>query len=556
MELILGLDDFGEVVASKLELVDKSLFIKEILDRRAIHVTLITRPRRFGKTLNLSMLQHFLAAEVNGLKTAGMFDNLKIAQAGANYMGEQGKHPVIFVSYKSIKFATYDQARAGLQKLMSSLYAQHYTIFESKVLYTHERAIFERILNQEATDEDLMSALADLSGYLHRHHGHKPWLLIDEYDTPIQSAYMNGYYEPMLAMMRGIFGNALKGNPNLHRAVVTGILRIAKENLFSGLNNLDVYSVLNTEYSEHFGFMESEVDAVLKAANLSVQAKEIKAWYNGYRMGNVQVYNPWSIAKCVNSGGIMQPYWVNTSDNGLIKQVMAQASGIVKQQFQALLQGEIIEAPIDETMVFSDLSRSGVLWSLFLYAGYLTPVEIRMYDGETLAGLRTPNQEVDSLYRMIIRQWFDFSPWQQQRGILLDSLVNGELTNFLKELQKFLLESMRYFDVKGTEPERFYHGFVMGLIVGLAETHEVHSNKESGYGRYDVMIIPKDKRQLGLVIEFKIADSAEELATTAQQALEQIASRGYVTQLQQQGVNKVLTLGLGFYGKQVALATA
>jgi hypothetical protein len=359
----------------------------------------------------------------------------------------------------------------------------------------------------------------------------------------------------MVELMRGIFGNALKGNPSLHRAVITGILRIAKEGLFSGVNNLKVFSVLNEEYAEHFGFTETEVDEVLSQAGFGHLSAPVKAWYNGYEIGGRQIYNPWSIANCVNERGALKPYWVNTSDNALIKQVMAQASGAIKQQFEMLLQGEDIQAPIDENMLFSDLSGGEALWSLLLFAGYVTTVKINWYDGELLATLKAPNQEVASLYRMIIRQWFHLAPWQRERGALLDSLVAGRINEFEKILQKFLLESASYFDVKGNEPERFYHGFVMGLIVGLAETHDVHSNKESGYGRYDVMIVPKDKTQLGIIIEFKVADSEKELAAAADEALQQIAARHYAAQLQQEGVTRLLELGLSFYGKKVTSAS-
>jgi len=558
MSLIVGLDDFGKACENGLNFIDKSLFIKELLDNDHIEAAVIIRPRRFGKTFNLSMLQHFLAPEVNGLKTQGMFNGLKIAEAGDLYMQEQGKYPVIFISFKSIKKQNFADSYAQLIELMSQTYRQHDYLLSSSKLKDYERKIIERIITKNAIEPSLLeNSLYELSNCLLKHHGMKPWLLIDEYDTPIQSAYLQGYYDEMIGLMRSLLGSALKGNPHIHRAVITGILRIAKENLFSGVNNLDVYSILSPEYAQHFGFTQEEVDAVLAKENLTGLSDEIKKWYNGYHIGKYQIYNPWSIANCINKQGAIKAYWVNTSDNLLIKQTMARADERVKMQFETILAGKPIKVLINENTIFADLDQdSEALWGLFLFSGYLTALENHRVDIKSECVLTPPNQEVACLYPDIISSWFLEGLGEKNYYWFLKSLTEGDLETFLEILQRFLRTSASYFDVKGTEPERFYHGLVMGLIVGLSGSYRIQSNQESGYGRYDVMLIPQDLQKIGLVIEFKVGKVNKPLQETAEEALAQITARHYDTELQHCGVERILKIGLGFRDKEVALASS
>jgi hypothetical protein len=556
MNFIIGIDDFGKVIERQLNFVDKSLFIKEVMDNSSIEATVITRPRRFGKTLNLSMLHHFLAPEVNQLQTKGMFDNLKIAKAGSAYMDQQGKYPVIFISLKSVHDSKFTDAYGQLRTLIQKTYREHRYLITSTKLREKEKKLYEAILDREVTDRAVLeNSLQELSRLLHLYHGVKPWLLIDEYDTPIQSAYFHGYYDNMIELMRGIFGSVLKGNTDMHRAIITGILRISKESLFSGVNNLKVFSILNQEYAEHFGFTETEVDEALKKANLS-NLGEIKNWYNGYHIGDSQIYNPWSIANCIDGKGALRPYWVNTSSNDLIKSSMALASAQVKEKFEQILTGKSIEETITENMVFSDLkTNSDALWSLLLFSGYLTAVKTNLVDGEFHCSLQTPNQEVAALYRSVIREWFNAPLGASEYRAFLENLTTGQLDKFLKKLKQFLKESSSFFDVKGQHPEKFYHGFVLGLIVSLADTHTVQSNKESGDGRYDVMLIPKDTTQLGLILEFKVAEEGDALDETAEQALRQIGECGYETELRQKNIQRILKVGLAFRAKEVAIAS-
>ena len=556
MGLIVGEDNFGAVIEKKLGFIDKSLFIKELLDNEVVTVPVIIRPRRFGKTLNMSMLHHFLAAEVNGLKTEGMFDHLKIAKQGDRYMQQQGKYPVIFISLKSLKLDSYEKVYKALVRLISKTYAQHSKLLESNILQMYEKKIFEDILNENASRESLMGSLADLSEYLHRHYKVKPWILIDEYDSPIQAGYLNNYYKDIIELMRGLLGAALKGNVNIHRAVVTGILRIAKEDLFSGLNNLKVFSVLDARYSDCFGFTQEEVDLALKQSDLQYLSKDIKAWYNGYHIGDSQIYNPWSIASCIDEKVSLKPYWINTSDNELIKKLLAESNATFKERFEAVLQNRSIEVFINENLTFSDLSQNEeAVWSLLLFSGYLTAKQVQQRDIELQCSLFSPNQEISALYRSTIRGWFTQKTGEALYQKTLQYLVNGQLDLFLPLLQKFLRESSSYFDVKGDEPEKFYHGFVMGLIVSLSDSHIIHSNKESGLGRYDVLLIPKDKTRSGIILEFKVAKPDADLQESAEEALEQIKQRGYAAELEQQSIFNILKVGLAFRGKEVALAS-
>jgi len=556
MSLIVGVDNFGKAIEQELDFIDKSLFIKEIFDNQQIDVSVIIRPRRFGKTFNLSMLHHFLAPEVYGLKTQGIFDNLKIAQEGDFYMQHQGKYPVIAMTLKSIKHIHYQDAYDSLADLVRTTYEEHRYLLLDSVLSSAEKKIFEDILWKRARTADITASLLNLSDYLYRYHKVKPWVLIDEYDTPIQAGYLNNYYKEIIELMRNLFGSTFKGNVYMHRGIITGILRTSKENMFSGVNNLKVFSVLNAEYANHFGFTETEVDTALQKNNLQHLSADIKAWYNGYHIGKSQIYNPWSIANCIYEKGLLQPYWVNTSDNALVKQTMAHADALLKIEFEKILKGNPVEVLIDENITFSDLNGSGdKLWTLLLFAGYLTSTQTEPAGLEKKCLLQPPNQEIALLYSHLITTWFKETLGQKNYHYLLKSLITGDTTEFLEILQKYLSQSMSYFDVKGDAPEKFYHGFVMGLIISLSDTHHVQSNKESGRGRYDVLLIPKDITQLGIIIEFKVAKNAIGLQASAEEALEQINQRGYAAELTQKHIQKILKMGLAFYGKEVALAS-
>ncbi len=561
MQLPLGYDDFKKIRDKQLDWVDKSLFIQEILDDKATEVAVITRPRRFGKTLNLSMLHYFLAAKAQGQSTQGLFDGTKIAALGDKYMQHQGRYPVIFVTFKEVKNNHFEAAYDLMKTLMSQLYREYqHELTNSPQLTPSDKENFLAVLEKRADESAVRSALVDLCYYLYQHYQVKPWLLIDEYDTPIQAAYVHNYYDPMLNLMRGIFGPALKTNPYLERAVITGILRVAKESLFSGLNNLKVYTLTNSQYGQYFGFTEDEVENLLQQAGLQQQAPAIRDWYNGYTAGTYTVYNPWSIVNCIREQGELAPYWVNTSDNELIKILLLGSSENFRAQFEDLLQGKTIEKALDETLAFAALKNSEKgTWSLLFAAGYLKVVASQQVEEELQCQLDIPNREVRGLYRRIIREWLADGHDTKWFDTFLNHLLTGDLAAFEHDLKHLVEQTFSVHDTS-KDSEVFYHGFMIGATASLYhnENYEIKSNRESGYGRYDYMIFSHDENKLTILIELKrvpkdTPNLDQALEQTAQQALEQMELQNYATEARQRGRTKILQIGLAFSGKRFKL---
>ncbi len=554
MQFPIGFDNFNKIRDSQLYFVDKSLFIKEILDDKGSEVLVITRPRRFGKTLNLSMLHHFLTSEVDGILTKPLFEGLNIIHVGGDYLEHQGKYPVIFITLKNVRNQNFEGAYAEFYELITSLYKQFRFLLEADTLYDEEKNDFKAILNKTAGQTQVKFSLKNLSEYLYRYYRIKPWILIDEYDTPIQAGHMHGYYQNIIEFMQGMLGAALKTNPSIHRAVLTGILRISKESLFSALNNPAVHTLLSKPYSTHFGFTESEIEEILKEAKLKDQAAAIKEWYNGYLVGSTVMYNPWSIANCIAQQGLLKPYWVNTSDNHLVRELIVHADSEFKKGFELILRGEPVAQIISEHTVFSDLKTNPAsIWSLLLLSGYLKATRHEYTDQGLQAVLAIPNHEVKILFREIIEQWLSGGYGIAWYNSLIGFLIKGEAQNFIDGLKKTLLHMSSFHDM-AKDAESFYHGYALGLFTTLqmGGTHEVKSNKESGFGRYDVMIIPKNLNEIGIILEFKTAKSEEHsLQKSAQEALSQINHKQYEVELKAMGVQKILKLGLAFQGKEV-----
>ncbi len=558
--LPVGVSHFGKLIRGNYTFVDKSLLIREFIDDGS-EVNLITRPRRFGKTLNLSMLHHFFAAAVYRQPTSGLFDGLAISNDAAS-MTHQGQYPVIFFTFKDIKESQFDDAAAKLADALKDLFEQFPELTGSDALSVTQKMDIQAILERRASLSQLSSAFKRLSEFLYLHYRKNVLLLIDEYDTPIHAAYVNGYYEEMIKLMRGLLGGGLKDNPHLHKAVVTGILRVAKESLFSGVNNLSMRTVLDQRYGCHFGFTEQEVAGLFtdNGGGRAAQVPEpVKTWYNGYRFGETTIYNPWSIVSYLNEEQTCRPYWVNTSDNALLKQLMARADGRFKQQMEQLIQEQSVEQLIDPNIVFADLDKSTMaLWSLLLFSGYLTSAD-HHYDiqGRAECRLSIPNLEVLGLYQRHIEEWFSDSMGVEEYGDFLRCLITGELDEFEQRLKEYLEESASYFDTSGRHPEKFYHGMVLGLIAGLKETHFIYSNRESGYGRYDIAIIPRGGSRKGLpgiLMEFKRAKSSNHLDKQAESALAQIDRLWYQAELEQHKTDRIIKIGLAFAGKRVAMA--
>ncbi|MGZ3633183.1 MAG: PD-(D/E)XK nuclease domain-containing protein [Parachlamydiaceae bacterium] len=414
---------------------------------------------------------------------------------------------------------------------------------------------FLKIIHKKGEKSLVEKSLLSLSKWLHRYHKTRVILLIDEYDAPVHAAYIGKYYDTMINFLRNWLSAGLKDNIYLERAVLTGILRIAKESIFSGLNNISTFTILHDSFSDKFGLLESEVEQLLKNYNLSQNLPDFREWYNGYRIGSsTNIYNPWSVLNSIANKGALEPYWVNTSDNALVKQLIAQASDDLKIDLESLMKGEMIQQEVEEGIVFSMLdNHSTAIWSLLLFSGYLTLGETYSYGKPCL--LRIPNKEVRELYRTMILDWFKKSIDQKKYHTLLNSLTSGDVDTFSQLFQEFMLSSVSVFDVPATDSEKIYHGFILGMLVGLSDRYEVKSNRESGLGRYDVMLIPKNPEELGIIMEFKKVGRFEKSSIEAavESALKQIEERQYAQELIDRGIRRILYLGFGFEGKEVLI---
>lgn len=550
-KLPVGISDFGKVIRDGYYYVDKSLFIKELIDSGSESI-LLPRPRRFGKTLNLSMLRYFY--EKAESDTSGLFRGLQIWQQGEPYTSKQGRYPVIFLTFKDVKSLNWQECLDHMRQLVAEEFSRHRYILQGDTLYPNEKGDFEQVLQRTATIPAFETSLKKLSAYLQRYYKAKTVILIDEYDTPIQQGYLHGYYEKVIGFMRNLLSGALKDNASLEKGVLTGILRIAKESIFSGLNNLEVCTLLVPEYSAYFGLLESEVESLLQEYEVGLEPRRVKEWYNGYVFGETPIYNPWSIinfaAKWRNG---LLPYWVNTSSNDLIRQLLTESSGETKKELERLVRGDTIRKEINDNIVFRDIAQSSEsLWSFMLFSGYLKVVtkdrDLRLY-GE----LAVPNREVAYLFEDIIRDWFRNSLHSELYRMMLEALIEGETKTFESIFRDFVEQTFSLFDTGGREPDKVYHAFVLGLLVSLRDRYEVKSNRESGYGRYDVMLIPREAGRKGIVIEFKKVQRYETLEQSAEAALQQIEDKRYESELRDRGIREIVKLGIAFEGKQVLI---
>lgn len=564
MQPPIGVSDFRKLIETRDSegrpylFVDKSLLIKEILDD-LVEVKLFTRPRRFGKTLNLSMLHHFFAKDVDKKPTASLFQALEISNY-SEYLKHQGQYPVIFLTFKDIKSNTFNAAYEDCIEVVRQVYLEHEKVILSphSKLGERDKKDYELFLDRKASDSAIRGSLKNLTYYLSQHYGVKPIILIDEYDTPIQTAYLGNYYQEMITFMREFLGGGLKDNTHLSKAILTGILRISKESLFSGLNNIKVYSLLNGNYSNYFGFTEAEVGQLLKKSGLKDNAESVKDWYNGYQIGNTVLYNPWSIVNYIREKGKLSPYWVNTGDNTLVKNLFIRSSIDFKSQLEKLLKGESIERLINENLIFEQLEQSeAALWTLLLMAGYLKVAALEETGQGALCHLEIPNREVKDLYRTIIAEWLSGVDDVSIFNDFLKNLLLGNMEAFERHLEKIMLQTMSVHDLDSRSPEKFYHGFILGLISGIDQKYyQIHSNRESGYGRFDIIIIPKDTEKLGVIIEVKSKTNAidSDLKKAAMEAVEQIDKKQYRAILSQQHIKNCLKIGIAFSGKRFAIS--
>lgn len=553
MKFPIGTSDFKELIEGEYLFADKSLFIKDIINDSS-KVIVITRPRRFGKTLNLSMLNYFL--EQNHSNNENLFEGLNISKDTEFCKDHQEHYPVIFISFKDIKQPDYTKAYEHITELIRKLYEAHSYLLEGDLLSKNEKKIFDALTSKSGMESDVIAAIHQLSGYMTKKFNQPPIILIDEYDTPIQEAYLKKYYDEMIGLMRGILGQALKDNNNYKKAVVTGITRIAQESLFSGVNNITVYSLLQKEYGQYFGFTEEEVLKLLTQSKQKASIESIKEWYNGYQVGPYILYNPWSIINCLDKDNPLQPYWINTASNELIAQLLSNAKPEIKHQLEELLQGNIIEQPISENLVFLEIEKSEeALWSLLLYAGYLKVLSSELRGYELMAKMAIPNKEVGFVYDKIITNWFHKATSRDSYIKFIQNLEKGELGEFKNYLSEYIMQTGSYFEFNSRTSEQIFHVFILGLVVGLRDRYYIRSNQESGLGRFDVIFIPKDKQEKGILLEFKTSPSSDLLLTKAHEALEQIKNRQYIETFKQYNISSVLAIGLAFYGKQLELVS-
>jgi hypothetical protein len=547
----IGISDFKTIIEEDYLFVDKSLLIKDFWESNG-QTVLVPRPRRFGKTLNISMIKYFF--ENSSKDTSYLFNGLNI-ERHKEIMELQGMYPVIYLSFKDEKHSSFEYLQIGLRNLLSRLYKEHDYCLDNGKIRDVDRVYYYSVVNKKANIMDLSDALKMLSEYLYNYYEKKPIILIDEYDVPIQAAYLNNYYTEAIEFMRNLLSGAFKDNNFLQKGMITGILRVAKESIFSGLNNLKVESILSENLCDKFGFTDSEIEALVSDYDIKEELLNIKGWYNGYYFGNTTIYNPWSILNYLSSPKAgLKPYWVNSSSNDLVNFLLAKASEDVKKDLEVLINGESITKTIDENIVMGDIEKSSNnLWSFLLFTGYLKAKEAYRKEEFIFYNLSIPNREVRSLYKSIIENWFLDTITKNNYDIMIKSLITGDIKIFGKLLKQFVLKSISYFDVGGYEGEKVYHAFVLGMLISLNDTHEVLSNRESGYGRYDVMIIPKDISKLGIVIEFKKLDPDDEetLEETAEVALKQIKDKKYSNTLKDKGLKNIKEIGIVFKGKEL-----
>ena len=537
-----GIEDFERIVREDYYYVDKTLLIEELLINRA-PVTLFTRPRRFGKTLNMSMIKYFFDVK-NKEENKKLFENLKIYNS--EYMGEQGKYPVIFISLKDLKGDTWEECLKRLKLFIFDLYAEFEYIREK--MNEWDKRKFEKVL-YEKEDADYIMSLKFLADSLYKYYGEKVIILIDEYDAPIINAFDKGYYNEAVNFFQTFYSSALKTNNSLKYGILTGITRIIKEGIFSGLNNLYVNTILSRDYSEYFGLLESEVIEMLDYFDMKYKIEEVREWYNGYIFGESEVYNPWSIVNYVREKEI-KAYWANVSGNTLLENMLNHAGESVYDDLKKFTDGESIEKYIsDGTTIKSLLSNDDEIWQLLLYSGYLTKDEKQEKESDSnVYNLKIPNKEIRKYFgNMFLNRFFGT---EVKTNILIKALEGGDIKKFEETLGEIMINMLSHFDLD-KEMEKIYQVFMIGLVGFLMGKYEIISNDESGYGRYDLAMIPIKSNEKAYLMEFKISKTKKGMEESAEKALKQIDEKKYDTKLKARGIKNILKIGIAFYGKEV-----
>lgn len=555
-KLNLGNSDFKDIIENSNYFVDKTLLIEEIINSEN-QVLLLPRPRRFGKTLNLSMLRYFF--DISQPENEKLFKHLKIWQTEQNVISKRGKYPVIYLSFKDAKANTWNETYKYILNEIINQYSAHDYLLKNTLLKQHERNTYLEILNKKADSVDYADSIKKLSEYLCRYYKEKVVILVDEYDTPIQSGYEK-FYDEVISFMRNLLGGAFKDNNYLYKGVITGILRVSRESIFTGLNNIGVYTVLDDDFSDKFGFIEAEVKQILADFEVTTDYSQIKKWYDGYKFGNTSdIYNPWSIlnyAKSYING--FKPYWVNTSSDELIREQLKEPNANnTREQLYLLINSETIEKRINENFIFPNLNtNTELLWSLLVFSGYLT-IDNKLNINEYT--LKIPNYEIRFVFKNIIIDWLNLDVKIKQ-SLLIETtkyLINNDIEKFEKGFKEIIGDTFSYFDIKG-EPENVYQSYVLGLLAIIGDDYVIKSNRESGEGRYDIMLIPHDKSRYGIVIEIKQINRDDKenndafiarIENKINEALNQIEKNKYYKELIDNKITNIIRLPIVFAGK-------
>jgi len=545
--LPVGFSDFRKLRENGYYYIDKSLFIRDVTNASA-EVLLIPRPRRFGKTLNLSMLRYFY--EKSDEESRSLFDGLKICDDEV-FERDHGKYPVIFLTFKDAKENDWNILFEGLQGIISREVERHCEILKWKGISGTSRKLLESILDGTASKREYQDSLLVLSSQLSSYYNKQTVILIDEYDTPFYSAYIHGFYEEMISFMRNLLSGGLKDNRHLFKGVITGILRVAKASVFSGLNNLGVYTLTDNEFDTAFGFTENEVKNLLKEYGFSDKYNEISDWYNGYRFGSEVIYNPWSVLNYISRKAKPLPYWINTADTEIIDRLATRGGKELREELDQLLQESgIITKPLYESISMKDLEKTDdLLWSFLLFSGYLKVTEQTGYE---MCSMGIPNREVRIIYERLVRKWFSEKTVQNQLEDMLKGLEKGDMILFERMLRVIVMQVMSFHDFSGA-PEKVYHALVLGMLVWLSDKYEIRSNRESGYGRYDIMLKPKNSLKHGIIIEFKrvFEDENDTPEKVLEDALKQIEEMEYSAELEASGIKNILKIAVAFRGKEL-----
>lgn len=555
LPLPIGISNFIETV-EHYYYVDKTLMIRDILDARP-KVSLFTRPRRFGKTLNMDMVRTFF--EKTGKDTSVYFKDKNIWACGERYTSHQGQYPVIFMTFKDVKFSSWEDTLNEIKQVIKNEFSRHSELQTSDKLSSFEKDYYDGILTDRLPESNWTSALGMLSQCLNKHHGKAPIIIIDEYDTPIQQGHLRGFYDEIILFMRNFFSAGVKDNPNLSFGFLTGILRVAKESIFSGMNNLKVNSIMDDRYSEYFGFTKSEVRNMMAYYGRLEKFEEVCVWYDGYLFGNTEILNPWSVINYLDDGCYPKAFWLSTGSNDVISEIIQNATPEILENMQLLMQEQVVSTYIDTSVIYPEIqSNPSTIYSFLLIAGYLKVVKkVPCHDGNTICDIAIPNKEIFYVYEKEVLAGLSDLISQSSAIAIQQAIYQQDVSGLQKQLQKFLLQTISSHDAAS---ESFYHGMVIGLCAIMNNMYYVSSNRESGAGRYDVQLLPHNKVLPGILIELKVlhetvteTEISERLKKLCHAALQQIETKNYAVSMREQGVQQIMKFGIAFYKKRVEI---